>query len=85
MSLNLGKGNIENCENPTYLGITLDRKLKGKSHISQIADKQRLALMRRVAGVKWGCTTETLANTYKKICRAYAGIWNGSVSSSYPK
>jgi hypothetical protein len=49
-----------------HLGITLDRKLKGKSHISQIADrgKQRLALMRRVAGVKWGCTTETLADTY---------------------
>jgi hypothetical protein len=55
------------AKNPTYLGITLDRKLKGKSHISQIADrgKRRLAFMRSVAGVKWGCTTETQANTFK--------------------
>jgi hypothetical protein len=52
------------------LGITY-RKLKGKSHISLTADrgKRRLALMRRVAGVKWGCTTETLANTYKMYVR----------------
>jgi hypothetical protein len=52
------------------LGITLDRKLKGKSHISLTADRgKRLALMRRVAGVKWGCTTETLENTYKMFVR----------------
>jgi hypothetical protein len=59
------------CENPTYLGITLDRKLKGKSHISQTdgRGKRRLALMRRVARVKWGCTTETLANMYKMYVR----------------
>jgi hypothetical protein len=71
IQLYLGNDKIEYCENPTYLGITLDRKLKGKSHIFQIADrgKRRLALMSRVAGVKWGCTTETLANTYKTYVR----------------
>jgi hypothetical protein len=34
IELYLGNDKIEYCENPTYLGITLDRKLKGKSHIS---------------------------------------------------
>jgi hypothetical protein len=33
----LGNDKIEYCENPTYLGITLDRKLKGKSHFSLLA------------------------------------------------
>jgi hypothetical protein len=71
IKLYLGNDKIEYCGNPTYLGITLDRKLKGKSHISQTADrgKRRLALMRRVAGVKWGCTMETLANMYKTYVR----------------
>jgi hypothetical protein len=71
IQLYLGNDKIEYCENPTYLGITLDKKLKGKSHISQIADrgKRRLALMRRVAGVKWVCTMETLTNTYKTYVR----------------
>jgi hypothetical protein len=86
IQLYLGNDKIEYCENSTYLGITLERKLKGKSYISKIADrrKRRLALMRRVAGVKWSCTTETLANTYKKnMC----GLgWNMEmVSSNYPK
>jgi hypothetical protein len=54
IELYLGNDKIEYCENPTYLGITLDRKLNGKSHISLTADrgKRRLALMRRVTGVK---------------------------------
>jgi hypothetical protein len=67
IQLYLGNDKIAYCENPTYLGIILDKKLKGKSYISQTADrgKRRLALMRQVAGVKWGCITETLANTYK--------------------
>jgi hypothetical protein len=39
IQLYLGNDKIEYRENHTCLGIILDRKLKGKSHISQIADR----------------------------------------------
>ena len=41
---------------PTYLGVTLDQSLMFKVHLTKLKNKvsSRVALIRRLAGTKWG-------------------------------
>ena len=43
-----------------YLGIIFDSKLSWKNHITHIKEKttKRLNILKRLAGVKWGCSPD---------------------------
>ena len=47
---------LQREETPTYLGVTLDRRLTWKHHIqkSQVKAKGRLNIMKKLSGTQWG-------------------------------
>lgn len=58
---------LEQVTNYKYLGVTFDTKLTYKEHIADIAIRacERLNILKRLTGMKWGCATSTLNHTYK--------------------
>ena len=53
-------------ETPSYLGITLDRRLTWKPHLNkaQARAKLRLGIMRKLAGTTWGADMNVLKKLY---------------------
>ena len=53
---------LPNCNNPVYLGVTLDRSLTYKKHLESLQSKvnARSGLLRCLAGSSWGAYTSTL-------------------------
>jgi hypothetical protein len=70
-NLKYGNSNLRQEENAVYLGMTLDSKVTGSAQVDKMskAAKRRLTVMKRVAGVDWGASTEVLATTYKTHVR----------------
>jgi hypothetical protein len=62
---------IREEENLIYLGVTLDKKLTGKAHFQNVAEKakKRIRLMQRAAGVSWGAKVNTIMLTYRTYVR----------------
>ena len=57
--------------NPTYLGITLDRSLTFKDHILKLKNKvsSRVALIKCLTGLTWGCSFKVLrTSTSALVC-----------------
>ncbi|GBM70105.1 hypothetical protein AVEN_151569-1 [Araneus ventricosus] len=54
-----------------YLGVTLDNKLSWRRHVDKKVEKgvSRLGLLKRLSGVTWGSSPETLATTCKTNVR----------------
>ena len=59
-------------DNPKYLGVTLDRTLTSKTHISKLSQKisARNNLLRRLAGLSWGANFKVLLKA--AVCLVYA-------------
>jgi len=57
---------LQNSASTKYLGVLLDNTLNWADHINKTVEKtnKRLALMKRLAEVTWGRTTDTLNVTY---------------------
>ena len=55
--------------NLTYLGIALDRSLTFKDHILKFKNKvsSRVALIKRLAGLTWGCSFNVLRASVERI------------------
>ena len=53
-------------DNPTYLGVTFDKRLtwKQQTEKAEARAKVRLALMKKLAGTTWGADTVTLKRLY---------------------
>jgi hypothetical protein len=66
-NLKINQDNLEKNENTKYLGITFDDKLKWNSRIENIENHidNRLHILKRLAGVTWGSSQETLNKTYQ--------------------
>jgi hypothetical protein len=52
----------------TYLGVTFDNKLNWKNHMDKFALRvsERITVLKRLAGSKWGCARSTLNLKYQK-------------------
>ena len=53
-------------DNPTYLGVTFDKRLiwKQQTEKAEARAKVRLALMKKLPGTIWGADTVTLRRLY---------------------
>lgn len=71
VALKIGGEVIQQNEHPKYLGIYMDKKLNWQTHINKTAEKakNRLNILKRLAGSKWGCSRTVLRNTYKTYIR----------------
>ena len=78
-------------EHPTYLGITLDKRLTWTAHIDQVRAraKQRLAMMRKLAGTSWGADTKVLKRLYvgrvRPVLEYGASAWSTTSKTNYGK
>ena len=66
LKFTLDGAQINREENPTYLGVQLDRKLTFNNFMNNIAEKasKRLNLLKRLASTSWGADKTTLRHAY---------------------
>ena len=66
ISLTINKQTLRPEENPTYLGITFDKRLtwKQQTEKAEARGKVRLAIMKKLAGTTWGADATTLKRLY---------------------
>lgn len=59
------------ADEATYLGVTFDKRLTWKSHISKIEGnaRRKLAIMRKLAGTTWGANEQILKTVYQGTVR----------------
>lgn len=68
-TLHYNKTNIKETKAQKYLGITPDQRLTFKNHVTDIVERceNRLKILKRTSGTKWGTSKENLTTTYKSI------------------
>jgi ribonuclease HI len=82
--LYLGATLIKEESNPTYLGVTFDKRLTWNKHIENIEGKarRRLGLLRKLAGTNWGANERTLKKTYNGVIRPHLEFGSTAWSSA---
>ena len=70
-NLHLQGGNIPQQETPTYLGVTLDRRLSWIPQVKTMESKatKKMAIMKKLAGTKWGANRKILTQVYTGAVR----------------
>ncbi|XP_035219802.1 uncharacterized protein LOC118192895 [Stegodyphus dumicola] len=65
------KSVLQQTDGATYLGYIFDKRLTWRKHAEHVVARAegRLPILKHLAGVKWGCGTETLNSTYKIYIR----------------
>ena len=65
---------LKHDPNPVYLGVTLDRTLSYKEHLSKTAAKlkSRNNLLSKLAGSSWGANAKTLRTSALALCYSVA-------------
>ncbi|GFS16553.1 RNA-directed DNA polymerase from mobile element jockey [Elysia marginata] len=75
-------------DTPTFLGITLDKRLTWKPHIQKIKQKaiRRSQIMKKLSGTKWGANSKILRQVYQGYIRPvmeYASpAWSTAATSN---
>jgi ribonuclease HI/uncharacterized protein YaaR (DUF327 family) len=66
IKLTVNNQEIPEDETPTYLGVKLDKKLTWNPHLQQSEKRatKRLAIMKKLAGTKWGASSTILKQVY---------------------
>ena len=78
---------LDFCQQPVYLGVTLDRTLSFKYHIDKVKGKVRTRnnLLRKLANSSWGASAPTLRTTALALCYSAAEyacpVWERSAHS----
>jgi len=76
---------------PTYLGVTLDRTLSYRVHLTKTAGKlkNRNNLLMKLAGSTWGASANTLRSSTLALCYSAAEycapVWSRSAHTSQVK
>ena len=72
--LRLGGQRLRCTTTPRLLGVTFDRQLTFRAHVTAIEEKMtaRLQQLRRLAGRSWGCRAEDLRTVYLAYIRSVA-------------
>jgi len=74
---------LKHDSSPVYLGVTLDRTLSYKDHISKTVDKlkSRNHLISKLTGMTWGANDSTLRTSALALCHSVAEyccpVWLG--------
>ena len=73
MPIKLGDTTLACEDEATYLGVTFDKRLTWKPHLSKAEDKARkkLAIMRKLAGTTWGASDKVLKHVYQGTVRPH--------------
>ena len=71
-------------DTPTYLGVKLDRKLTWSPHIRTMHSKGlgKMALMKKLAGTKWGANMKILTQVYTATVRPHMEYASSAWSSA---
>ena len=82
VKLTVNSHQLKEEEFPTYLGVTLDRRLTWKTHLdkSLTRSKLRMTLMKKLAGTTWGADQTVLKKLY--IGRIRPVLEYGSAATS---
>ena len=72
IKLKINNKEIAKDQNPTYLGMQLDRQLTLKNHIENLKTKatRRLKLLKKLSSTDWGSDKRTLRNLYLGYVRS---------------
>ncbi|XP_048778819.2 uncharacterized protein LOC125682098 [Ostrea edulis] len=73
VQLNLGSTSLEIEDQQTYLGVTFDKRMTWKQHITSAEAKARrkLSIMRKLAGTNWGTNEKILKSVYQGNVRPH--------------
>ena len=83
-TITLGDIPLKKDDQPTYLGVTFDRKQTWKPYLQEgeTRARRKLALMRKLAGSTWGANEKTLRTVYEGTVRPHleygAAAWNSA-------
>ncbi|XP_070182474.1 uncharacterized protein [Littorina saxatilis] len=86
--IKLGDRPLRNDDEPTYLGVTFDKRLTWKPQIQKAENKARrkFAIMRKLAGTNWGASEKTLKTLYEGTVRPQleyrAPAWSSACKSN---
>jgi ribonuclease HI len=78
-------------DNPTYLGVTFDKRMtwKNQTQKAESRAKVRLALMKKLAGTTWGADTKTLKRLYtgrvKPVLEYGMTAWGTTAKSNFDR
>jgi hypothetical protein len=74
--LSLNGNIIQKEDNPTYLGVTMDRQLSLNKHIQNLREKsmKRLKIVKRLASTTWGAEKNHTKTDIHWICTLRNGI-----------
>lgn len=72
LNLKINNTCLSKEDNPTYLGVTLDRQLNLKTHVENVGKKasKRLNLIKRLASTSWGADKNMLRSLYLGYVRS---------------
>ncbi|KAK7097474.1 hypothetical protein V1264_004447 [Littorina saxatilis] len=88
LQLTINNQAIPQEDTPTYLGIKLDKKLTWNPHIKEKEKRatRRLSIMKKLAGTKWGASSNILRQVYtghvRPVMEYGAAAWATAAKSN---
>ena len=91
VKLEMNGWSLQKDDNPTYLGVTFDTRLTWKKQTEKCLKRgmQRTALIKKMAGSKWGANHNILKKTYQgyvgPVLEYGISCWGQTASSNFQK
>ena len=70
-AIKLGETKLKNDNEPTYLGVTFDKRQTWKPHVqkAEAKGKRKMAILRKLAGTTWGANERIMKTVYEGAIR----------------